>query len=490
MILHCPWHNLIIISVVLAFYARIINYLLVVDDSTQYHLMLNGQVCRLKEAGFIRWIKYKCYGFGGIFGVDKTNEKTQRRSIKLDHAVTVLLHAVICCLIYEALGHNDISFWAAILYAVNPINHQTAIWSNGRRYALNIIFVLVMLILPKPFGLLAWVCTPILHLTAVFAPVMLGWKCALAIPLAGIIAWYWQWQDYKMRLATQKTQEMLKYTAKRIIPSVKLFGFYFIRSVIPGRVMLVYPHLYFWGLTEDGTKDAHKLDFSFYRGVIALGITISGLTLLHGQDRLYLLFAALSILQWSGFLMVCQHSCDRYTATATPFMMLLVSSLAFTHLGVFAMPLIALLIGIYISGLNVIMLQYKNMLAFHNYENFFYPDNIISRQSLVHGFMAEKSPLEAWYQIQQGLRYHPNDMRLNILASEICLCMADKQRAQFHLNVAIQGCYDGQMESQHPCFNDIQRRIDKPTVFQNEHKSVSKYSPSKEDAQHRDLINA
>lgn len=484
MTLHWPWHNLIIISVVLAFYARILNYLLVVDDSTQYHLMLNGQTCKLKDAGFIRWIKYKCYGFGGIFGVDKTNEQTQRRSIKLDHAVTVFLHAVICCLIYEALGHNDISFWAAILYAVNPINHQTAIWSNGRRYALNIILVLVMLALPKPWGLLAWVCTPILHLTAVFAPVMLGWKYALIIPLAGIIAWYWQWKDYKMRLATQKTQEMLKYSLKRIIPSVKLFGFYFVRSVIPGRVMLVYPHLYFWGLTDEGTKDAHKLNFSFYRGVIALGITLIGLTLLHGQDRLYLLFAVLSILQWSGFLMVCQHSCDRYTATATPFMMFLVSSLAFNHLGVFALPLIALLVGTYISGLNVIMLQYKNMLAFHAYENFFYPDNIISRQSLVHGFMAERRPLEAWYEVQQGLRHHPNDMRMNLLAAEICLCMLDKRLAQNHLNTAITGCYDGQFDSQKVCFDDIQRRIDAMGASDN------KYSPkSRTPSRIKELVN-
>lgn len=334
MILHWPWHNMIIVSVCIAFYIRTINYLLVVDDTTQYSLMLNGQTCKLKEAGFIRWIKYKLYGFGGIFGVNTKTEKTKRNSIRKDHALTLALHATICCLIYEALGHNNISFWAAILYAVNPINHQTSIWSNGRRYAINIILVLVMLMLPKPFGLLAWICTPILHLTAVFAPLMMGWKYALAIPLAGAIAWYWQWQDYKMRLSTQKTQEMLKYTPKRVIPSVKLFGFYFFRSILPGKTMMVYKSLYFWGLNKEGTEDAHRLNLSFFRGVSAIIISIIGIYLLHGQERLYLLFAVLSISTWCGFLTVTQHSCDRYVSAAQPFMMYLFVWMIFKVCGV------------------------------------------------------------------------------------------------------------------------------------------------------------
>ncbi len=487
---HFPYHNLIIVSVVALFYARIINYLLVVDDTTQYQLMLNGQTCKLKEAGFIRWIKYKCYGFGGIFGVNTKNEITKRNSIRKDHALTVFLHAVICCLIYEALGHNIISFWAAILYAVNPINHQTAIWSNGRRYALNIILVLVMLMLPKPFGVLAWLCTPILHLTAVFAPLMLGWKYALIIPAAGAIAWYWQWNDYKMRLATQKTQEMLKYTPKRIIPSVKLFGFYFIRSFWPGRVMMVYPHLYFWGLTKEGTQDAHRLNLSFWKGVLAILLVVAGLFYFKGQNLLYFVFAVLSIVQWCGFLTVTQHSCDRYIATATPFMMYLGSSLLFTSFGAGALPIILFFAGLYISELNVVMRMYKSIISFHEYENFFYPSNIVSRGCMVHGMMAEKQPLIAWYEMQTALRYHPYDMRMNILAAEISLVMADKKMAQHHLNIAMQGCYDGQWDSQKPCFDEIQRRIKAPTVFPNETKGKNKYSPADEDAKHKEMAVA
>lgn len=484
--MHIPYHNLIIISVVALFYSRILNYLLVVDDMTQYHLIRNGQVCKLKDAGLVRWVKYKLYGFGGIFGVDNTSEETQKLSIKKDHAITIVLHVVICCLIYEVLDHNNISFWASILYAVNPINHQTAIWSNGRRYAINIILVLVMLALPKPLGVLAWLCTPFLHLTAVFAPLMLGWKYALIIPIAGAIAWYWQFNDYKMRLATQKTQEMLKYTPKRIIPSVKLFGFYMLRSVWPSRTMMVYPHLYFWGLTDKGTKEAHSFNLDFYKGVSAITLSIIGLCLLHGQERLYLTFAILSIVQWCGFLTVTQHSCDRYVATAQPFMMYLVSYLAFTYLGATALPVILFFTGLYISELNVVMDMYKNILSFHHYHNFYYPDNIISRSSLIHGMMEHKQPLQAWYEVQEALKHHPQDMRINLLASEICLCMADKQRAQFHLNIAIQGCYDGQFDSQKPHFEDIQKRINAPQIYRQQFKD-NKYSAKRAKPE---LVNA
>lgn len=474
--MHIPYHNLIIIAVVIAFYYRTINYLLVVDCLTRFELIKNGEKCELKKAGLVRWLKYKLYGFGTL-GVDFKNKETQRNSIRKDHALTLTLHAITCCLIYESLGHNDISFWAAILYAINPICHQTSIWSNGRRYALNIILVLVMLLLPKPFGLLAWVCTPFLHLTAVFAPILMGWKYALAIPIAGVIAWYWQYGDFKMRMATQKSDEMLHWKTTRLIPTIKLFGFYLIRSFWPGRVMMVYPHLYFWGLTKDGDKDAHVFNSSFYRGVIAIIISMLGIYLLHGQDRLYFLFAILSIVQWCGWMMVTQHSCDRYISTATPFMMYLLSSLAFHLLGVFALPTILFFVGLYISELNVLMPMYKTIITFHQYQNYHYPSNIISRASMVHGMMGEKQPLQAWYEIVEALKYHPQDMRMNLLAAEVCLCMGDKNSAQQHLNIAVLNCYEGQYECQKPAFDDLQKRIGKPTIYPQERKmDRSKYN--------------
>lgn len=154
-------------------------------------------------------------------------------------------------------------------------------------------------------------------------------------------------------------------------------------------------------------------------------------------------------------------------------MMYLVSYLLFTYASPIAIPTILFLVGLYISELNVVMGMYANILSFHHYHNFFYPDNIISRASMIHGMMDQRQPLQAWYEVQEALKHHPTDMRINLLASEICICMLDAQRAQYHLNVAIQNVYDGQLQSQQPCFIDIQNRIN--NIINQETKN--KYSP-------------
>ena len=107
---------------------------------------------------------------------------------------------------------------------------------------------------------------------------------------------------------------------------------------------------------------------------------------------------------------------------------------------------------------------------------------------MVHGMMGEKQPLQAWYEIVEALKYNPQDMRMNLLAAEVCMVMADKNSAQAHLNIAIQNCYDGQFDCQKPAFDDLQNRIKKPQVFPNERKPVSKYSPSVENAKHKQMV--
>ena len=109
---------------------------------------------------------------------------------------------------------------------------------------------------------------------------------------------------------------------------------------------------------------------------------------------------------------------------------------------------------------------------------------------MVHGMMGEKQPLQAWYEIVEALKYNPQDMRMNLLAAEVCMVMADKNSAQAHLNIAIQNCYDGQFDCQKPAFDDLQRRINGPITFQNEQKNVNKYSPKSRTPAKRELVTA
>ena len=134
--------------------------------------------------------------------------------------------------------------------------------------------------------------------------------------------------------------------------------------------------------------------------------------------------------------------------------------------------------GMYITELNSVMRMYRTIISFHEYHNFFYPQNIVSRASMVHGMMGEKQPLQAWYEIVEALKYNPSDMRMNLLAAEVCLCMGDRPSAQAHLTIAVNNVYEGQYQCQLAAFQDLQRRINAPTIFPNEKKDKNKYDGS------------
>ena len=126
---------LILIGIVVATYLPTIKFSVIVDDIKHYEKIQKGLFGTLKDNFRLGNLISRLYG-GGTFYTNKYKHNTE-----IDHAFTIFLHAVVCVLIYLALGKNEISFWAAALYSVNNVNNQTSIWLNGRRYCMSIIFV-------------------------------------------------------------------------------------------------------------------------------------------------------------------------------------------------------------------------------------------------------------------------------------------------------------------------------------------------------------
>lgn len=110
---------IVIILTILILYYPTLSYGLVIDDIEWYARIRNGL---FKTNPWLR-----LYG-SGTFGLN----------VALDHAITLFLHIITCVLIYLAL--NPLT---AMLYSCHPSNHQTAVWINGRRYALFTIGVLI-----------------------------------------------------------------------------------------------------------------------------------------------------------------------------------------------------------------------------------------------------------------------------------------------------------------------------------------------------------
>src|SRR3990167_1736912 len=136
-----------IIVVNLALYFRTLKFKFVSDDFSVFH---NPPV--FKNAWHKRWLQFtgacKLKGptfsfvwFKGLkMGIIKTEEQ--------EHLLALLIHIAICVSIFFAFGANHVSFVAALLYSVNPVNNQGTIWPAGRGYALPVLCLMLAIAVP------------------------------------------------------------------------------------------------------------------------------------------------------------------------------------------------------------------------------------------------------------------------------------------------------------------------------------------------------
>ena len=71
-----------------------------------------------------------------------------KSSMQADHAITTVLHALVCVFIYTGFGASQVSFLAAILFAFNPINNQGSVWISGRGYVFSALGMTMAMSIP------------------------------------------------------------------------------------------------------------------------------------------------------------------------------------------------------------------------------------------------------------------------------------------------------------------------------------------------------
>ena len=462
-------HELLLISSLIGFnivlYFRTIFFTIVVDDIRQYSRIqasphwgkfsfkniLGFLSSRLYSGGTFSFIK-DCWTCKGKLIVEAFDNNTQDKKIqnvtcptchgtgrarsintRLDHAFTLFLHATICVLIYFALGHNKISFFAAMLYSCNPANNQTAIWLNGRRYAVNIILTLLAA-LTSPFGILLLLFTPLFQFTAFFSPVLFGWWGCALIPVALFLGRDRIIHFYKVRMKSIVNPDMTTFHKGRVIVTIKTFGFYIRKMLFPGRTFMCYPFLANWGLTKEGNNEAYRLDSNFYVGIGALSACLAGLFILKGNYFFYLLFMTLATLQWCNIQTATQTAADRYISLPNVFMMFFVSAFCFTYLGSYALVAIAALGAYYVTTLQTTMLMYQDINTYYDYHNYFDPKNTITRKFKINWMLKTGDVLGAWDLIRTGLVLNPTDFSMNYQAAVATMLMGDTKMSNFYLD--------------------------------------------------------
>jgi hypothetical protein len=379
-----------------------------------FRSLIDWVTTRLYGAGtFPFWKKCACQGHqnGNVCQRCRGKGYSNEFNLILEHGFTILLNIAISCLIYLSFGKTQVSFIAAILYAANATNNQTSIWMNGRRYAINIILMLC-LILTGPWGLPIYLATPIFQISAVFSPVLWGGLWWLLVPALVGLNFNRIRNFYNNRMAAIVNDDMRSFTPKRITVCIRTLGFYFGKMIAPGKVLMIYPFLDCWGMTKEGNKKAYSFDMYFWGGLFAIISGAAGLAYFQGAERCWWAFMYLSTIQWCNILTSNQTAADRYASLPNVFMMYFVSKIINIAFGIYALPAAALLLGYYMSNLNVTLTMFKDITTFYNYHSFYYPDNVTIRKFEVNWKLKAKDPLGAWELLKVGLAYSPNDFTL------------------------------------------------------------------------------
>ena len=414
-----------------------------------------------------KWIKIpcqQCKGKGSYWDTD----------LRVEHAFTIAMHALCVVLIYEVLGRNDISFWAAVLWAVNPTNLQTSVWLNGRRYQVNVVLTLAMLGCGYA-GILFYIFTPILHATAIFAPVLLGLP-GIGIAVALLIATWDRYINPKIqaRMKSIVNKDMRVFSMKRLIIIVKTFGFYISRMLWPFRPMMVYSFLTGWGMSDVGNRVAYKLDTHFFIGAASLIAAGIGVFVFPDPQRWYLAFALLGTLQFCNILPAVQVYADRYCILPNVFVMYFVSYLL--HMTPWAVPVMAGLAAFYTAETRHGFRMFRDIASWWAYHTFNDPKTPV-RKFKINFQMKSGDIMGAWETIKEGLLAQPNDFAMNYQAAICMVQMRDKNGFDRYIKKAEENHYLDQQASWQPQIDEMKAKWKEPP--RPRHMSPAEFARSK-----------
>lgn len=386
---------LIIIGFTLILYFNTLKNSVILDDIPWYAHRQKKDIPFKGFKGLVLWFQDTFYG-GATFGMN----------IELDHLFAIGLNCLTGVLIYKALGNNDISFWASILWLANPVNNQVTCWLNGRRFMVNIILTLIMML--SPWFIFLYPLTSVLQVSAFFAPILLASKSPLfllIIPLVlGCCLTVLRTKiQARFKLVHDKDRQTLH--PKRLFIIVQDYGHFFFKMLVPGTCAFTYPMHYYWGITEKGNKQAYSFNFDFWRGILAISLSVLGFYYFGGNKACLWAFLCLSTLQWCSLIPVTQDLADRYVSLPSVFMMFFVSYVAHQVLGSQATIFLAGLTVYYICMLFNVMRLYHNMVSYWEHARYYFPQIPAPRKYEI-GHYLKTDVNKAWVLCKEGLQYN------------------------------------------------------------------------------------
>ena len=254
---------LIIILVNLIFYLRTIWYSYTSDDC-----MPSGKKEPIpKNPLHYLWIH--------LLGIRYINSK-------FAHSLNLVIHTLNCVLIYFVFGSSNISFLAALLFAVNPVNTQGgSVWISGKGYAMSTTATLLMFLLPYLAPVFYFFSIQFFAFSTIISALLFipteWWFLSLLFILAFIILRKKIWVQQVGAKAESATPVMKEIRPYKFIIFCKSFGYYTQLALWPIRLGHYHEFLYAFGVSAKDNEECLKIDWNFWKGLI---ITLTTATLL------------------------------------------------------------------------------------------------------------------------------------------------------------------------------------------------------------------
>ncbi len=347
---------------------------------------------------------------------------------KYEYAFNMAVHFANCSLIYKMSG----SLIAALLYLVNPINNQTAIWMNGRRYALTILAVL----LTWNFHILGIVLFPFcawLHVSGIAMPLLFLWtKQWWIVPVGIAVAIIFGRKQILNVMGSRKREfkdgnENQKITPKKLILYVKSIGYNLFRCVLPLQPAMYHNFLFYFSGSKEHIEDGYKINADFIKGVLALSLL--GYLMIF-QHNFWAFWFLLFISQWCNLYQVTMNSADRYCSLANVGVMIMVAQYANMLPQPYGMAVIVGLGALYITKYQPLFRAYTSIENFYLYHLYIQPDLVNPRYFLAKFYLTNNDVYSAFATIKKGLQFRPHDFKFLLTMME-CMFALNKIEPAF-----------------------------------------------------------
>lgn len=376
-------------------------------------------------------------------------------NLKLDHALSLFLHTLTSVIIYLTFGQNIISFIGSIIYSIHPVNNQTAIWLNGRRYILNVILVLGIWAF-RPFGIILYPITPLLQISSALAPLLYlftnYWILVIILMIFPFVENKYIIQKFMARYTDKlKKSELTAISPKKMILVVKTFGYYFFHIIYPITISF-YPDFYQeYGITKTGNRDTFRINKDFWLGISAISLFIMGYVVMP-EIRLYLFWFLIFIAPFLNFITVTQLVADRYTSVAIVGLIMAMSTILVKY------PIIlAIMVGIYLIKNIKSQEMYRSIDDFYLYHLYNIPKAILPIIYYSKACIKGQMYYHAYVALRRGLIYSPNDMRLFLMLAKTLILIGHKGAAMIAIQSAEARLDDNIWMDRKELINDINK---------------------------------